>query len=76
MERPTADRAAPAPRRRTPPGLETDTGGAQDRAHGDHDFVMSPRFVATDRIRFIAWDHPNMPWNDTSLRAGISGRDG
>ena len=35
--------------------------------HTEHDFVMSPRFVASDRIRFIAWNHPNMPWNDTSL---------
>ena len=33
----------------------------------DHDFVMSPRFVAADRIRFVAWNHPNMPWNDTEL---------
>jgi dipeptidyl aminopeptidase/acylaminoacyl peptidase len=32
-----------------------------------HDFVMSPRFVAPDRIRYVAWDHPNMPWDDTSL---------
>lgn len=31
------------------------------------DFVMSPRFVAADRIRFVAWEHPNMPWNDTAL---------
>lgn len=33
----------------------------------DADFVMSPRFTATDEIRFVAWDHPNMPWNDTRL---------
>jgi dipeptidyl aminopeptidase/acylaminoacyl peptidase len=32
------------------------------------DFAMSPRFVASDRIRFVTWDHPNMPWDDTSLR--------
>jgi len=31
------------------------------------DFVMSPRFAAPDEIRFVAWDHPNMPWNDTTL---------
>jgi dipeptidyl aminopeptidase/acylaminoacyl peptidase len=31
------------------------------------DFVMSPRFTAADEIRFIAWNHPDMPWNDTSL---------
>ncbi|MEO6571062.1 MAG: prolyl oligopeptidase family serine peptidase [Ilumatobacteraceae bacterium] len=35
--------------------------------HGSSDFVMSPAFVGTDRVRFIAWDHPAMPWNDTVL---------
>jgi hypothetical protein len=31
------------------------------------DFVGQPRFVGEGRLRWIAWDHPNMPWNDTSL---------
>jgi dienelactone hydrolase len=31
------------------------------------DFVMSPRFTGVDELRFVVWDHPNMPWNDTSL---------
>lgn len=31
------------------------------------DFVMSPRFTAPDEIRFVAWDHPDMPWDDTRL---------
>jgi dipeptidyl aminopeptidase/acylaminoacyl peptidase len=35
--------------------------------HQGTDFVMSPRFVAPDRIRFVGWQHPNMPWNDTTL---------
>lgn len=35
--------------------------------HGSSDFVMSPTFVGADRVRFIAWDHPAMPWNDTVL---------
>jgi dipeptidyl aminopeptidase/acylaminoacyl peptidase len=40
---------------------------------GDSDFVMSPCFVDEAvapngvRLRWIAWDHPNMPWNDTRL---------
>jgi dipeptidyl aminopeptidase/acylaminoacyl peptidase len=34
---------------------------------GGSDFVSSPRFVAADRLRWITWDHPNMPWNDTTL---------
>jgi dipeptidyl aminopeptidase/acylaminoacyl peptidase len=35
--------------------------------HAASDFVMSPRFATPDELRFVAWDHPNMPWNDTSL---------
>ena len=31
------------------------------------DFVANPRFVDDHRVRWIAWDHPNMPWNDTML---------
>lgn len=33
------------------------------------DFAMSPRWIGSDELRFIAWDHPNMPWNETSLLA-------
>lgn len=35
--------------------------------HAGSDFVMSPRWTGRDELRFVAWDHPNMPWNDTSL---------
>ena len=31
------------------------------------DFVMSPRFADAGRLRFVGWNHPNMPWNDTAL---------
>ena len=31
------------------------------------DFVMSPAFVDGGRLRWISWDHPNMPWNHTRL---------
>ncbi len=31
------------------------------------DFVANPRFIDDHRVRWIAWDHPNMPWNDTAL---------
>jgi dipeptidyl aminopeptidase/acylaminoacyl peptidase len=32
------------------------------------DFVMSPRLsLAGDRIAWISWDHPNMPWDATQL---------
>jgi dipeptidyl aminopeptidase/acylaminoacyl peptidase len=42
-------------------------GGTPTVLDASHDFVMSPTFVAPDRIRFIAWEHPNMPWDDTSV---------
>ncbi|MFQ5557814.1 MAG: S9 family peptidase, partial [Acidimicrobiales bacterium] len=32
------------------------------------DFVMSPRLSAAgDRLAWIAWDHPDMPWDSTEL---------
>jgi dipeptidyl aminopeptidase/acylaminoacyl peptidase len=34
---------------------------------GDADFVMAPRFSGADRLRWIAWDHPEMPWTATTL---------
>lgn len=46
---------APAERGRTPPGVETDTGGAQDRALGDHDFAGLKPFEPGDSLRRIAW---------------------
>lgn len=45
----------PAPRGRTPPGVETDTGGAQDHARGEHDFAGLRPFQAGDSPRRIAW---------------------
>jgi dipeptidyl aminopeptidase/acylaminoacyl peptidase len=35
---------------------------------GGHDFYMAPRFdPAGRRLAWIAWDHPNMPWDRTEL---------
>jgi dipeptidyl aminopeptidase/acylaminoacyl peptidase len=47
--------------------LPAHEAGEPTVVHDGSDFVMSPRFVAPDRLRFIGWDHPNMPWNDTTL---------
>jgi uncharacterized protein (DUF58 family) len=46
---------APAARGRTPPGVATDTGGAQDRAQGEHDFAGLRPFQPGDSLRRIAW---------------------
>ncbi len=38
-----------------PPGVETDTGGAQDHARGDEDFTGLKPYQAGDSLRRIAW---------------------
>ena len=41
------------------------------------DFVAYPRPSPDGRrLAFIAWDHPNMPWDTTSLWVGELGEDG
>jgi len=45
----------PAARGAAPPGVETDTGGAQDRAQGDEDFAGLRPFQPGDSLRRIAW---------------------
>lgn len=35
---------------------------------GGHDFYMQPRFSPDGQhVTWIAWDHPNMPWDGTTL---------
>jgi dipeptidyl aminopeptidase/acylaminoacyl peptidase len=35
---------------------------------GGHDFFASPRLSPDgSRLMWLAWDHPNMPWNGTTL---------
>jgi uncharacterized protein (DUF58 family) len=45
----------PADRRLTPPGVETDTGGAQDRAQGEEDFAGLRPYQAGDSPQRVAW---------------------
>jgi uncharacterized protein (DUF58 family) len=45
----------PAERGRHPPGVETDTGGAQDRAKGEEDFTGLRPYQPGDPLRRIAW---------------------
>ena len=35
---------------------------------GGHDFVAAPRLSPDgSQLAWVAWDHPNMPWDDTTL---------
>ena len=44
---------------------------------GDSDFVAYPRPSPDGRrLAFIAWDHPNMPWDTTSLHVAELAADG
>jgi dipeptidyl aminopeptidase/acylaminoacyl peptidase len=44
---------------------------------GGHDFVSSPRLSLDGRrLAWLAWDHPNMPWNGTTLYLTDLGDDG
>jgi dipeptidyl aminopeptidase/acylaminoacyl peptidase len=48
-----------------------------DIIDGAHDFVASPRLSPDGgRLAWLAWDHPNMPWNGTTLYLAELGRDG
>jgi dipeptidyl aminopeptidase/acylaminoacyl peptidase len=42
-----------------------------------HDFYAAPRLSADGRrLAFLAWDHPNMPWDGTDLFVAEIGTDG
>jgi dipeptidyl aminopeptidase/acylaminoacyl peptidase len=42
-----------------------------------HDFFASPRLSPQGRrLAWLAWDHPNMPWNGTTLYVAELGDDG
>jgi dipeptidyl aminopeptidase/acylaminoacyl peptidase len=44
---------------------------------GGHDFFASPRLSPdASRLAWLAWDHPNMPWNGTTLWLADLAHDG
>jgi dipeptidyl aminopeptidase/acylaminoacyl peptidase len=52
-------------------------GRAIDVLDGGHDFVSSPRLdAAGDRLAWLTWDHPNMPWDGTTLWVADLDEDG
>jgi dipeptidyl aminopeptidase/acylaminoacyl peptidase len=53
-----------------------DGSGVREIVGGSH-FLANPR-ISPDgsRLAWLAWDHPNMPWDGTELRAGTIRPDG
>jgi len=51
--------------------------GAQQVLASGHDFFSTPR-VSPDgrRLAWLSWDHPNMPWDGTTLWLADIGSDG
>lgn len=50
--------------------INTATGRVSILHHG-HDFYASPRISPCgEKVLFLAWDHPNMPWDGTQLYLG------
>ncbi len=50
-------------------GISLATGAVETLWRGS-DFVASPRLTEDgDRLAWVAWDHPNMPWTSTALYA-------
>ena len=53
-----------------------DIPGEQVQLAGGHDFFLWPTFDAGgSRMAWVAWDHPNMPWDTTVLYEAEIGED-
>ncbi|MBS3813407.1 S9 family peptidase, partial [Candidatus Bipolaricaulota bacterium] len=49
-------------------GIDLENDGPGTKLTGGHDFYSSPRLDDSGRyISWLTWDHPNMPWDGTSL---------
>lgn len=52
-------------------------GGEPSVIAEGHDFYAAPRLSPDgDRLAFLAWDHPQMPWDGTKLYAATLDADG
>lgn len=58
------------------PPADLSSGAVTQLANG-HDFYSSPALSPDGTLlAFVAWDHPNMPWDDTRLYLAAVGEDG
>lgn len=44
--------------------------GSQAVLVDDHDFVAAPRLAPDGRLAWLAWDHPDMPWDGAAAHVG------
>jgi dipeptidyl aminopeptidase/acylaminoacyl peptidase len=71
------DHTDPAEVRNAIVALSGEAGDAGRVLFGESDFVAYPRLSADGRrLAWMAWDHPNMPWDDTRLYVADLGADG
>jgi len=57
--------------------LDPVRGGPGDVLVSGHDFYSNPRLNPDgSRLAWLAWNHPNMPWDGTELWVGELSRDG
>ncbi|HTN49618.1 MAG TPA: prolyl oligopeptidase family serine peptidase [Burkholderiaceae bacterium] len=50
--------------------IDLDSPRTERVLYDQSDFVAYPRPSRDGRLAFVAWDHPNMPWDGTSLYVG------
>jgi dipeptidyl aminopeptidase/acylaminoacyl peptidase len=57
--------------------LDLENGGEGQALVSGHDFYSSPRLSPDgSRLAWLAWNHPNMPWDGTELWIGEINADG
>jgi dipeptidyl aminopeptidase/acylaminoacyl peptidase len=70
------DHADPKEVRNTLVRIALPAGGAGEVLFSGSDFVAFPRLSRDGhRLAFIAWNHPNMPWDGTELKVAELGSD-
>ena len=57
--------------------VDASGAGPQQVLYAESDFCAAPRLSPDgDRLAWLAWDHPNMPWDGTRLLVAEIGPDG